>query len=128
MAKESLPSVPFFLFDLDKATTGESGEHGARDFLRETFFTSFEKKRQAQVKEVGGAALAKHGAGAKKLSEILAKKEEVLPFLKSLSPSGIELEIMTLGNFDFNNPDQSPNLLVSEHKILTVCSFRSFHS
>jgi hypothetical protein len=47
LAKESLPSVPFFLFDLDKATTGESGEHGARDFLRETFFTSFEKKRQA---------------------------------------------------------------------------------
>ena len=61
------------------------------------------------MKEVGGAALAKHGATAKKLSEILANKEDVLPFLKSLSPSGIELEIMTLGNFDFNKPDQNPN-------------------
>lgn len=115
LAKESLPQVPFFLFDLDKATTGESGEHGARDFLRETFFTSFEKKRQSQVKEVGGAALAKNGITSKKLSEILNKKEDVLPFLKSLSPSGVELEIMTLGTYDFSaqNAEQSPNHLVS---------------
>ena len=49
------------MFDLEKATTGESGEHGARDFLRETFFTSFEKKRKAQVKEVGAEALARNG-------------------------------------------------------------------
>lgn len=53
--------------------------------------------------------MAKNGVGAKKLSEILAKKEDVLPFLKSLSPSGVELEIMTLGNFDFNNAETTPN-------------------
>jgi hypothetical protein len=42
LAKETLPQVPFFLFDLDKATKGDNGEMGARDFLTETFFTSFE--------------------------------------------------------------------------------------
>jgi len=57
------------------------------------------------VKEVGGAALAKHEVSTKKLSDILFKKEDILPFLKSLSPSGVELEIMKLGNFDFNNAE-----------------------
>ncbi len=42
LAKESLPQAPFFLFDLEKATKGEDGEMGARDFLKETFFTSFD--------------------------------------------------------------------------------------
>ena len=57
------------------------------------------------MKEVGGAALAKHEVSTKKLSDILCKKEDILPFLKSLSPSGVELEIMKLGNFDFNNAE-----------------------
>jgi len=39
--------VPFFLFDLDKATTLEGGQHAARDFLAETFFSSFDEKRKA---------------------------------------------------------------------------------
>jgi len=38
--------VPFFLFDLEKATTLEGGERGARDFLTESFFSSFDKKRK----------------------------------------------------------------------------------
>ena len=46
LQKESLPQVPFFLFDLDKATTLEGGSHGARDFLAETFFSSFDEKRK----------------------------------------------------------------------------------
>lgn len=41
LAKENLPLAPFFLFDLDKATK-DVGEMGARDFLKETFFTSFD--------------------------------------------------------------------------------------
>lgn len=49
--------MPFFLFDLDKATTGGDGEQDARDFLKETFFTSFDQKRKKGQKEVGGAAL-----------------------------------------------------------------------
>jgi hypothetical protein len=39
-----MPQTPFFLFDLDKATNLE-GETKARDFLKETFFTDFEKQR-----------------------------------------------------------------------------------
>lgn len=41
-----MPKVPFFLFDLDKATTLEGGSRGARDFLTETFFSSFDEKRK----------------------------------------------------------------------------------
>jgi len=35
--------VPFFLFDIEKAT-GDSGEAAARDFLAETFFSAFKEK------------------------------------------------------------------------------------
>lgn len=52
--------MPFFLFDLDKAVTGDGGESGARDFLKETFFTSFEAQRNSKKREVGAAALAKN--------------------------------------------------------------------
>ena len=45
LAKEDLPKAPFFLFDLDKATKLE-GENEARDFLAETFFSSFEQQRK----------------------------------------------------------------------------------
>ena len=51
--------MPFFLFDLDKATKLE-GESVARDFLKETFFTSFEQKRASSQKEVGGKAMLKN--------------------------------------------------------------------
>lgn len=35
-----MPKAPFFLFDLDKATQLE-GENEAKDFLADTFFSSF---------------------------------------------------------------------------------------
>ena len=47
LAKENLPTAPFFLFDLDKLT-GDPGEKAARDFLSETFFKDFDKKRREQ--------------------------------------------------------------------------------
>ena len=67
-----MPKLPFFLFDLDKATTLEGGGHGARDFLAETFFSSFEQKRKAaeDAHKQGGAALEKH-AVEKKLKNYL---------------------------------------------------------
>jgi hypothetical protein len=43
LAKEAIPTAPFFLFDLDKVTEGEGK---ARDFLIETFFTDFDIKRK----------------------------------------------------------------------------------
>jgi hypothetical protein len=51
LAKEKLPSAPFFLFDLDKVTG--SGERAARDFLAETFFSDFDKHRKSQQSEAG---------------------------------------------------------------------------
>ena len=54
--------MPFFLFDLDKATNLEGGTHGARDFLSETFFSSLDEKRKnaANAMKQGGAAMEKH--------------------------------------------------------------------
>ena len=113
LKKESLPKVPFFLFDLDKATTLEGGSRGARDFLSETFFSSFdEKRKEAQnAHKQGGAALDKHGV-EKKLKGFLSKQaveadgdewwRNVITYMKSLSPSGVELEIMGLVSFDFS--------------------------
>ena len=58
LAKEKLPSAPFFLFDLDKVTG--NGERAARDFLAETFFSDFDKHRKSQQSEAGSKALEKH--------------------------------------------------------------------
>lgn len=108
LAKEDLPQLPFFLFDLDKATALDSGETGARDFLEETFYSSFKAKRDAaQNKAVGGKALAKHGQVAGLSSLLREKPQEVLSYLKTLSPSGIELEIMSLTTFTFNAPEEN---------------------
>ena len=105
--------MPFFLFDLDKATNLEGGTHGARDFLSETFFTSFEQKRkEAQnAMKQGGAAMEKHEV-QQKLKGYLTDAtinanptdwwRKALEYMKTLSPSGVELEIMNLVSFDFS--------------------------
>ena len=108
LAKEELPQAPFFLFDLEKATSGGDGEHSARDFLKETFFTNFESGRK-QKGSVGGAALAAKGQSAK-LKDVIRKGTGAVQYLKKLSPSGVELEIMSLGIFDFSG-DQDENLV-----------------
>ena len=105
MAKESLPKMPFFLFDLDKATSLDSGEQGARDFLKETFFTSFEKSRQAKITEVGGKAMQRNEQKTQLRELLKNQSQEVISYLKSLSPSGVELEIITLANFDLATQD-----------------------
>jgi hypothetical protein len=112
LAKEDLPQMPFFLFDLDKATNLDAGENGARDFLKETFFTSFEQKRQSKVKQVGGAAMHKNDQKTQLIDLLKTRQDSVLQYLKSLSPSGVELEIMTLDNFDLQDQDSkvSPHL------------------
>lgn len=52
--------MPFFLFDLEKATTLEGGEGHARDFLKETFFTSFDQSRKAKQNQPGAKSLLKN--------------------------------------------------------------------
>lgn len=96
--------MPFFLFDLDKATNLDAGEQGARDFLKETFFTSFEQKR-AKTNEVGGKAMQKNEQKTQLLDLLKTKPDQVITYLKSLSPSGVELELMTLDNFDLQDQD-----------------------
>ena len=69
-----MPKVPFFLFDIQKATDLE-GENAARDFLTETFFTSFDQQRkeQANAFKSGAQALAKHDVEAQ-LKSFLKKE------------------------------------------------------
>lgn len=59
-----MPKAPFFLFDLEKATQLDGPEGEAKDFLAETFFSTFEQQRlDREAKNVTGAqALQKHGA------------------------------------------------------------------
>lgn len=120
IAKESLPKLPFFLFDLDKATSLEGGSRGARDFLAETFFSSFDQKRKAaqDALKQGGSAMEKHGVERKLkgfLSETTVQADgndwwrKVLDYMKTLSPSGVELEVMNLVSFDFS-PEMQANM------------------
>jgi hypothetical protein len=41
LAKEDLPKAPFFLFDIEKATTLDGKESDVKDFLADNFFSSF---------------------------------------------------------------------------------------
>ena len=51
--------------------------------------------------------MARHGASGKKLVDFLKTDGDILKHLKSLSPSGVELEIMTLGTFEFDQPEDN---------------------
>ena len=119
-----MPKVPFFLFDLDKATNLDGGQHGARDFLAETFFSDFTKKRKeaADAMKQGGAAMEKHGVQQKLKGYLAASTvasdsdwwRKALGYMKTLSPSGVELEIMNLASFDFSDDlKENPNYYVS---------------
>ena len=104
--------MPFFLFDLDKATTGGEGEGHARDFLKETFFTSFDQQQKKKNKQVGASAMLKNKVEANLLS-VMNENKDVVEYLKTLSPSGVELEIMSLSNFDLDNAESTPTTKVS---------------
>jgi len=55
--------------------SGEGGEKGARDFLKDTFFTSFEQQRKAKIREVGGSAIQRRDEQAR-LSDLLDKPSD----------------------------------------------------
>lgn len=44
--------------------------------------------------------MARHGV-KQKLKDLIGKREEAFAYLKGLSPSGVELEIMSLATFTF---------------------------
>ena len=51
--------------------------------------------------------MARHGATVQKLVDLLKTNGDILKHLKSLSPSGVELEIMTLGTYEFDQPEDN---------------------
>ena len=51
--------------------------------------------------------MARHGATGQKLVDLLKTNGDILKHLKSLSPSGVELEIMTLGTYEFDQPEDN---------------------
>lgn len=105
LPKKDLPKAPFFLFDLDKVMAGESNVV-PDDLLKQTFFTQ-EKTQENK--------LAKHGFQRqlrKKLKEVSAElgsaefekqAASIISYLKTLSPSGIELEFLNLASFEFDD-------------------------
>ena len=63
---------------------------------------------------VGGKAMQKNEQKTQLLD--LLTTGDAIHYLKSLSPSGVELEIMTLDNFDLQNPEDS--------KVSNPCVFK----
>ena len=110
LAKKDLPKAPFFLFDLDKVMAGDSNTV-PNELLKQTFFT------QDQCSD---NKLEKHGFEKKLRSLLIKGKPEysaILEYLKSLSPSGVELEFISLASFDIDRSQevalQNPNAMVS---------------
>ena len=99
------------MFDLDKVIAGESTTT-PNDLLAQTFFT---KDKENENK------LEKHGF-SKKLRGMLQNEEhtwqEIVNYMKTLSPSGIELELISLSSFDIDKTKekslQTPNHLLEE--------------
>ena len=90
LPKKALPKAPFFLFDLDKVVAGELNTV-PNDLLKQTFFT---QEQQAE------SALQKHGF-VKKLKDMLDQSPEIIiAYLKTLSPSGVELEFISLASIE----------------------------
>ena len=75
--------------------------------LKQTFFTRDDTSK-------------KHDQFEKQLNKMLdadTKTKDIFAYLKSLSPSGVELEFLTLANFEFGDAD--PNDNVSNTHLLT---------
>lgn len=54
--------------------------------------------------------MARNNVEAKLVNILFAEdgNTSVIQYMKGLSPSGVELEILSLGNFDFKNPESTP--------------------
>jgi hypothetical protein len=62
---------------------------------------------------IGAAALKKHDTKVTLKSLLKEGADVVIEYMKNLSPSGVELEILMLGTFEFNNEVDSPSECVS---------------
>jgi hypothetical protein len=62
---------------------------------------------------VGAAALQRNDAKVSLKSLLKDGTDAVMTYMKNLSPSGVELEILMLGNFDFES-EEAPTEAVSK--------------
>lgn len=87
-----MPKSPFFLFDLDKAVKGEK-DMRPDDLLKQMFFTEDDKDNENK--------LIKHGFQKQLAKMLQADKstQEVIEYLTTLSPSGVELEFISLASY-----------------------------
>ena len=96
MPKKDLPSAPFFLFDIDKVLNDPGA---TSSLLKDQFFSSQSKKDQPT------------SDGKSTLKELLTQKQLnptlINEYLKTLSPSAIELEFLSLSNFDLASHTES---------------------
>ena len=112
LAKQDLPKTPFFMFDLDKVMAGEESTT-PNDLLAQTFFT--------KDKEAAENKIEKHGF-TKKLRSMLSEThtwKQIIDYMKTLSPSGIELELISLASFEIDTTQkdkqlQNPNQLLEQ--------------
>ena len=93
LPKKDLPKAPFFLFDMEKVLLENDA---TPDLLKEQFFS---KQADGKDKKAAGES------DAKTLKTLLKLKNPYMvnEYLKSLSPSGIELEFLSLSTFDLDN-------------------------
>lgn len=115
LPKKDLPKSPFFMFDLDKATNLTSSNFAPDNLLKAALFTEDKKSSKHPLQE----------QDLKKLRSLLLKPkrspQEILDYLKTLSPSGIEIEILSLSSFDVDHlskNEDADSKLVSPNKIL----------
>ena len=114
LPKQDQPKTPFFLFDLDKVMAGDV-KALPDGILKQTFFSEATTKKDERFD--------------KKLKSLLdgeAKAKDVIDYLKSLSPSGVELEFISLGSFEFGtDPAESVGkmLKVFESAVKTSSDF-----
>ncbi len=100
LPKKDLPKAPFFLFDIDKVI----GENDATsDLIKEQFFSKKNKDQDDNKKK----SLTEVKEGIINLKLLLRQPKSniqmINEYLKSLSPSGIELEFLSLSTFDLDN-------------------------
>ena len=115
LPKSDMPKTPFFLFDLEKVI---SGDLEGQSLLKPKFFSNL-------APLPGSDKLKNHGHATNLKSKLqeCQSATDVINYLKTLSPSGIELEFLSLSSFDFSDKN-TPENYVSTFKYNYFLKFR----
>ena len=103
------------MFDLNK----DLDDGSAVDLLKDQFFT---KKKDTTLQTIAEPESGTHQEKKATIKTLLKAKthEATMDYLKNLTPSGIELELITLGNFEVATSN-SQNYVTFTH--LTLSSY-----